>query len=174
MKIWGKRRSEEEAKRRQGKNAVVFRNNRLVSISAQSGLGMLGFDLQGAHFLLPPNAADEVLGNALLGALSNSRRISPQEDPSFSNQGIMAANKIWQQSLMDQFEYKTRKQLYENMISCDVRLFDNFITMTPLRHEGLEGWGGMKDPTLNVVISGEAPPSEIGAALRLTLDRCIP
>ena len=174
MRTSGRQRSEEEAKRIQGKNAAIFRNNQFVSISTRSGSGVLGMDPQGAHHLLPPDATDEVLGHALLDALSKSRSISWGEDPALSIQGLMATNKIWQQSLMDQFKYKNRQQLFKNMISCKVRLADGFITMKPLRHEGLEGWGGMKDPTLNVVISGEVPPSEIGAALRLTLDRCIP
>jgi hypothetical protein len=166
-------RREEEFKKKQGQNAAVHCNHRFISISTRSGAGILGIDLQGAHHLLSPDASDEALGHALLDALSKSRRISSQEDPAFSGQGLEESNKIWRQQLMDQYQYKNRQQLFKNMVRCGIRLADGFITMKPLRHEGLEGWGGM-DPALNIVLSGEASPATVGAALRLALDRCIP
>ena len=167
MKTLGKARSAEESKRIQGKNAYVYRNEQFISIGTSSGAGILGSDPQGSHHLLPLDASDEALGDALIDALSKSRYVSQREDPAFSIHGLQESYKIWVKKLTDQYKYKNRQQLFKDMVSCNVRLAvtiqptsmlrlaNELITMQPTRHERLNAWGGIGDPTLDIVLSGK-------------------
>ncbi|MCT8344303.1 MULTISPECIES: contact-dependent growth inhibition system immunity protein [Photorhabdus] len=55
------------------KNAGCVFNRDFYLIEIFSDYRMLSFDLQGGHYLLPPNTNDEQLSMALLDALSKKR-----------------------------------------------------------------------------------------------------
>lgn len=59
------------------------------------------------------------------------------------------------------------------MKNCGIHCFNGVITISPTRHEKLEGWGREKgDGIEDVILSVDSSPTEIGAGLRLALSRC--
>lgn len=59
------------------------------------------------------------------------------------------------------------------MKNCGIHCVNGVITLSPTRHEKLEGWGRTKgDGIEDVILSADSSPAEIGAGLRLALSRC--
>ncbi|GAB7536153.1 hypothetical protein BGC_23700 [Burkholderia sp. 3C] len=59
------------------------------------------------------------------------------------------------------------------MILCHAKVVDGVLTLDPSRHDKLAAWDGLGDNT-KVVLPSDSPEAEIGVALRVALDRCIP
>ena len=168
---------------------MLFRshiNDDFVCVETLSGYRMIQTDPTGAHHLLSPEASDEVLGAALLDSMARSRFVldEPREgiwihpDAEFDRElydprKSQVRYESWKKSLIDRYGYKSNKALFKGMKNCGVELRDASITLTPMHHESLEGWGRTKgDGIEDVVIPANSTPAEIGAALRLALSRC--
>lgn len=79
----------------------------------------------------------------------------------------------WVASVMDRYEYKTKRALFKDMRRCSIESKNGEITIRPSCHEKLEGWSGKGIAESDcVVISVTGSPAEVGAALRLALGRC--
>ncbi|EKN6259298.1 contact-dependent growth inhibition system immunity protein [Yersinia enterocolitica] len=154
--------------------ASCYCNNNLLNINTDSGLGLMRIDPFFSPHLLPPNADDKRIGEAVLIALSNSRTLSLEESTDFfdleKNQEQYVA---WIAMLMEKYGYKTKRALFKDMKNCSIHCINDVITISPTRHEKLEAWSGkgIKESD-DVVISVNSSPAEIGAALRLALSRC--
>jgi hypothetical protein len=76
--------------------------------------------------------------------------------------------------LMASGNYGSRRELFKAMASCGIEQVSGQITIRPTRHRKLEAWNGegFTDAD-NVVIRADAPPGEIGAALREAFRRCV-
>ena len=164
----------ERRKKSQGLCAEMKFNGDFFSIKTWSGHGATTADPQGAHHLLPPDAQDEVLGEAVQDALSKSRFLSIEEAYALSELGPLKERyTAWIQELMQRYGYKTKTALFKRMQNVSIRQGGGSITFTPMHHEKLEGWCGMRsEEDVKVVIPVTSSPTEIGAALRLALGRC--
>lgn len=154
--------------------ATCYCNNEFLLIETMSGLGRFMDDSLFPPHLLPPDADDKSMGEAVLIALSNSRTLSLEESTDFfdleKNQEQYVA---WIAMLMEKYGYKTKRALFKDMKNCSIHCINDVITISPTRHEKLEAWSGkgIKESD-DVVISANSSPAEIGAALRLALSRC--
>ncbi|MCW7763723.1 contact-dependent growth inhibition system immunity protein [Photorhabdus luminescens] len=159
---------------KQGLNARCVFNGDFYSITSYSGYRSLNLDPLGGNHMLSPDTSDEKLGVAVFDALSKSRFIP------FENLGDFLDNEKrkerydqWVTEMMGFHRYRSRRQLFKKMNSCDIRLLDGVITIMPYGHEKLELWTGKGVvESDNVVIPADSSPAEVGAALRLAFSRC--
>ncbi|EPB8105511.1 contact-dependent growth inhibition system immunity protein [Yersinia enterocolitica] len=148
--------------------------NEFLSVETDSGLGMVGSDPLFPPHLLPPDADDQTIGEAVLIALSNSRTLSLEESADFFDlEKGKEQYAAWIAMLMERYGYKTKRALFKDMKNCSIHCLNDVITISPMRHEKLEAWGGTgRGGRDKVILPVNSPPSEIGAAFRLALSRC--
>ncbi|EPB0880350.1 contact-dependent growth inhibition system immunity protein [Yersinia enterocolitica] len=154
--------------------ASCFCNNKFLNINTDSGLGLMRRDPLFPPHLLPPDADDKSIGEAVFIALSNSRTLSLEESTDFFDlEKVKEQYVAWIAMLMERYGYKTKRALFKDMKNCSIHCINGVITIVPTRHEKLEAWSGkgIKESD-DVVISVNSSPAEIGAALRLALSRC--
>ncbi|AKH64676.1 MULTISPECIES: contact-dependent growth inhibition system immunity protein [Photorhabdus] len=156
----------------QGLNAGVKFNGDFYSVKTYSGYRLLRADPQGHEHILSPDVNDSQLGNAVLDSLYKSRLIDPDDD-FFDNERAGERYKEWIKQVMEIYNYRSKRQLFKKMKSCNICLLDSVITITPSGHEKLELWTGKGIVEADyVVIPADSSPEEIGAALRLAFSRC--
>ncbi|MDB6372549.1 contact-dependent growth inhibition system immunity protein [Photorhabdus bodei] len=156
------------------RNARCVFNGDFYSITSYSGYRSLNLDLLGGNHMLSPDISDEKLGVAVSDALSKSRFIP------FENLGDFLDNEKrkerydqWVTEMIGFRRYRSRRQLFKKMNSCDIRLLDGVITIMPYGHEKLELWTGKGIvESDNVIIPADSSPEEVGSALRLAFSRC--
>lgn len=74
---------------------------------------------------------------------------------------------------MRAFNYKTKRSIFKNMLSCGVCQLNGVITITSTIHNRLDGWSGNGIAESDyVIIPDSSTHEEIGAALRLAFSRC--
>ncbi|AJJ03252.1 hypothetical protein BZ17_3149 [Yersinia pseudotuberculosis IP 32953] len=148
--------------------------NEFLLIETQSGLGMVAADNLFPPHLLPPDIDNQSIGETILQALSDSRTLTVKECETFFDfEKGKEEYAAWVAMLMEKYGYKTKKSLFKNMKNCGIHCFNGVITISPTRHEKLEGWGREKgDGIEDVILSVDSSPTEIGAGLRLALSRC--
>lgn len=154
--------------------ASCYCTDKFLLIETQSGLGMVGSDPLFPSHLLKKNAENECVGETLLVALLNSRTLTMEEyGPFFDSEKCKEHYSTWVAMLMENYSYKTKRALFKDMKNCGIHCVNGIITISPTRHEKLEGWGRTKgDGIEDVVLSVDSTPEEIGAGLRLALSRC--
>uniref|UniRef100_UPI0036DDB56E contact-dependent growth inhibition system immunity protein n=1 Tax=Photorhabdus sp. RM322S TaxID=3342825 RepID=UPI0036DDB56E len=156
------------------KNARCVFNGDFYSVITYSGYRSLNLDPLGGNHMLSPDTSDEELGTVVFNALSKSRFIP------FENLGDFLDNEKgeelynqWVTEMMGFHRYRSKRQLFKKMKSCNIRLLDGVITITPSGHEKLELWTGKGIVESDyVVIPADSSPEEVGAALRLAFSRC--
>ena len=154
--------------------ATVCKNQDFIEVETFSGYRSRTSDPDGIQRLLPLDVSDEELGQVTLLALSKSRVIDVSEIGTFFNMvNIKKRYDAWVADLMSKYNYKTKRALFKNMMQCSLRISDGILTISPTRHEKLEGWGweGISDDD-KVVLSVNSTTEEIGAGLRLAFSRC--
>jgi hypothetical protein len=121
---------------------------------------------------LPPDANDDALGRALLGALDRSRFIWPPDEPEFLNwERYVRCHRDWQNDFMRRYGYKTKRDAYKNMDWCRTARSKGKISIIPHERDKPEYFRNLPaDRT--VVIPETTDTAALGAALRLALDRC--
>lgn len=153
----------------------IFATNEFFSIETYSGFGMIGMDPIFPPHLLRPDADDNVIGEKIMQALSDSRTLEKLEERVvfFDLENCKKQYESRILKLMQIYNYKNRKSLFKNMSKCGVHLINDVITISPSYHEKLESWGRVSDDGIDdVVLSVRNSPSEIGAGFRLALRRC--
>jgi len=151
--------------------ADVSRTGRFVCVQPKSGYSMIQPDDDGYAIYLPPDAADEALGRALLECLDKSRFIWPL-DAHFSDwRRYVPLYKNWQQDFMRRYGYKTKREAYRNMDWCRVERSEGRISIRPHKRDKPEYFRSLP-PDRTVVIAATTDAAAAGAALRLALDRC--
>lgn len=152
----------------------VYSTKEFLSVETDSGLGRVRRDPLFPPHLLPPDADDQTMGDAVLIALSNSRTLSLEESADFFDlEKGKEQYAAWIEMLMQKYGYKTKRALFKDMKNCSIHYINGVITISPTRHEKLEAWGGTgRGGSDDVTLSVNSPPAEIGAALRLALSRC--
>lgn len=158
---------------KQGKNINVLRNDEFTAIFTMTGLRLLCNDPNIPCRLALPSDSVTVLGNIASAALAQSTIImDPMGFKRLLESGIIQDRaKAWEADMCMQFGYKTKRALYQNMLSVSVRDAGGVLTFRPSRHDKLEHWKGV-DESLNVVIPTDSSPDDIGNALNEAFRRC--
>lgn len=162
--------------------ASVYCNDDFICVRTNSGYrGGTDIDPHGKQNLLPADANDEDIGLAVVDALVHSRWVltAPREgstyppevefDSDLTLKKAMERHAEWVESLMNRYSYKTKKTLFKGMKNCYIEKKLGCISFKPTYHEKLKAWSGTGD---DVVIPDTSAPVEVGAALRLALNRC--
>lgn len=155
--------------------ASVYYTQEFLCVDTYSGLGRVGKDPAFPSNLLPSRADDQSVGDIILQALLNSRTLTVLEDrvAFFDLEKGKERYANWIAMLMEKYGYKSKKALFKDMKNCGIHCVNGVITISPTRHEKLEGWGREKgDGIVDVILSADSSPAEIGAGLRLALSRC--
>lgn len=162
-----------ELELRQGKRAVARRTERFVSILTYSGRGLLALDLESPAQVLGSDAPSEELGAAVCDALSKSRFLSAEAaQQQLNRDAIKRIYEDWVAQLLKKFEYGSRRALFGKMISCDLVLHQDELTLQPTSHPKLEAWEALEKDKSIVVRGGSK--LEIGSALQVAFERCEP
>jgi len=93
--------------------AEAYENQDFINISTFSYCGIRTRDPDGENLLLSKNASNEELGQAALLALSKSRKIKESEYSYFDFNNISQRYNNWVANLMDKYDYKTKRALFE-------------------------------------------------------------
>lgn len=166
--------------------AGIYANEKFICIETYSGYRGGRADPKGKQHLLPTDADDAALGEALMDALTHSRFVLGERRTDvwvhpdveydmdlYDYQKNIARYAAWIENLKQRYGYKTKKTLFRKMDNCGVEQVDGKIRISPMHHEKLEGWGREKDDVFeDVIISDQSTTNEIGAAIRLALSRC--
>jgi len=155
--------------------ASVYYTKEFLCIDTYSGLGRAGRDPLFPSRLLQPDASDHDIGETILQALSDSRTLNVLEEriAFFDLEKGKTQYAAWIAMLMEKYGYKSKKALFKDMKNCGIHCLNGVITISPTRHEKLEGWGREKgDGIEDVILPADSASAEIGAGLRLALNRC--
>ncbi|WP_175711588.1 contact-dependent growth inhibition system immunity protein [Burkholderia ambifaria] len=159
------------------RGAGIYRNQDFILIETQSGYRAIVRDPEGAAHYLETGVDDETLGNCLIDALSKSQFVTPEERSTrpnvFDFRLVAEGYKAWVAEVLERYGYKTKQALFKKMVLCHARVIDGVLSLGPTRHDKLEAWEGLGDEE-KVVLPFDSSEAEIGAALRVALDRCIP
>ena len=71
------------------------------------------------------------------------------------------------------YGYKTKKDLYKNMMYVDITVYNEQLILMPWHQEKPGAYGPTKNKDKDsVIIPADSTPEEIGKAVRLALSRC--
>ena len=146
-----------------------------ICVETYSGRGRTAQDPAGKQFVLACDATNQELGAAVLQALDHSRVLSLEEASAFFEyKAVKLRYEQWVADLVERYGYKTRRSLFKDMISCDIKSDGCDVVFVPTRHEKLEAWGREKgDGLQELALPVSSCLDEIGRALRLAFDRCV-
>jgi hypothetical protein len=149
-------------------------NENFILIETYSGYRSSARDPEGVQHFLSVDADYKTLGSAVLAALKYSRWLKIDElDEFFDPEKRKLTYAEWVTNIMHKYSYKTKREMFKNMHSCDITVCGNQMTISPSRHEKLEQWGASKGDNLeDVQLSANADSEAIGKALRLAFSRC--
>ena len=123
---------------------------------------------------LPFDANNEIIGEAVIKALSNSRMFDYDSDEYYDYMDLTKSKQRYDQwvgNLCAYFGVKTKKALFDNMKLSGLSLFNNQISISVTRHVRLDAWDGMG--VEDIILSTESSFEEIGSGVNLALNYCI-
>ncbi|MCW7548902.1 contact-dependent growth inhibition system immunity protein, partial [Photorhabdus sp. APURE] len=93
--------------------------------------------------MLSPDTSDAELGAVVINVLSSSRFIPYESLGDFlDNEKRKERYDQWITEMMEFHRYRSKRQLFKKMNSCNIRLLDGVITIIPYGHKKLELWTG--------------------------------
>lgn len=153
--------------------AGIRMTDKFICIHTKSGYGLVTMDPNFPPIVLPLDSSDQVLGEKLLCALEQSNTLVNDEDYDvlFKPENVKEKwNELLNKLKLD-YQYRSKRHLLANMLSCSAFLSNNQLKITPSHHSKWEGWDGL-DKSKHVILTLDHSPEEIGAGLRLALSRC--
>lgn len=153
--------------------ATIDTTDRFFSVTPLSGYRRHLHEDEPHILYLEPDAADAVLGRAVLEALSKSRFIHPHSDRGFFDADrTIAADKRWHRDFMQRYRYKTKRDAYKNMRYCLVKRSEGSISIQPHKRDTKPGYWWDLPPEKTVIIPETNDLNIVGAASRLALSYC--
>jgi hypothetical protein len=146
-------------------------NHKLIYICALSGNRTPYRDYKGFDHYLDLSASDEDLASALLDSLSHSRFLPGADDPElFDHRKAQMRFFRWAEELGRRCGC-SKNEAMKHLMNCGVERVNGEISVEPSQRVTLDGWAAL-EPEHIIRIPEDSPSAEIGAALRLGLDRC--
>ncbi|MDR2226238.1 contact-dependent growth inhibition system immunity protein [Providencia rettgeri] len=145
--------------------------DKFICINTWSGYGLLTIDTNYSPIMLPLDCSNDVLGEKLVQALaySNTQLNNEEYDNLFKKSKESWNSRL--EELKSKYNYRSKRQLLANMLSCSIYLLNNKLTIKPTYHSKLEGWEGLGE-SQHVILSLDNTFDEIGSGVRLALSRC--
>jgi hypothetical protein len=151
--------------------ADINRTERFICMETLSGYSLIQREDNGYRVYLPPGTSDKAMGQALLEALDQSRYIWPPDREFSKWQRYMQCYHDWHKEFMSRYGYKTKRDAYKNMDWCRAKRSEGKISIQPHKRDKPEYFKSLPAES-TVVIPETRDAAELGAALRLALDRC--
>lgn len=123
---------------------------------------------------LPVNEKVALFGDSLIVATNRSRTLESKDEDYFLLSWTAQKDgkcKSDLENTIKKYGYKNKKSLFENMQYCFVKIECGNITISPSKHDKLEGWEGM-DKKFDITIPSTSSPEVIGAAVKYSIARC--
>lgn len=114
-----------------------------------------------------------MLGQAIRMALDASHNIAPElvKDMIFSPL-VKLKKQDRQNSLMKQFNYKTKKNFFRNMRKVSIESQDN-LCISPSHQDGLDySFTGLDNNASDLILQSDVSDEELGKAVRLAYEKC--
>jgi hypothetical protein len=174
----------QKSKITRGQYACILMNKDFICIETLSGYGAgQQLDYNGVQHLLPFDANNHVLGEAVLDAMAHSRFVIsriPDDgfwvhpdatvDADLYNYRINEEKyKKRTTELIRRYGYRSKSALFKGMKYCDIARKKGTITINSWRRVRCDAWDGL-NPPYEIAIPETCTPEEIGAALRLALE----
>jgi hypothetical protein len=147
-------------------------NEKFICIVPQSGYRLAMAEPTAREHLLSPDTPDEGVGQAILGAIAESRFLSLDEANVLRSTADLRYAE-WVRQLMARYDYRTKQALFKGMKSCSIVRAEANLVIAPSHHDKLDSWSRTKgDGIEDVVVPFDSSLVKIGAALRLAFSRC--
>ncbi|OOS23010.1 contact-dependent growth inhibition system immunity protein [Moraxella pluranimalium] len=156
-------------------SAFIGFNETAIIIQTQSGNGLLAIDYMYQPHVLPLDIDDNMLGETLLKSLSSSRTLVLDSEEIIDFFDLTKGKERyenWVDYLHQSLDYKSKKALFKNMMSCSISLFNGMIEIAPSRHVKLHAWEGLDDDK-TITLPLDSTSDEIGKGLRLAMSYCL-
>jgi hypothetical protein len=118
---------------------------------------------------------NSVVGKMLIECLNNSKELTNDEwDARFGSDYQEYMNSTKEKEERDiltikKYNYKSKNELYKNMMYCSVEIANCTIIISPWNHTKLDTWEGSGS---SIQISSLSSPEIIGAAVRYAFSKC--
>ena len=155
--------------------ALINQTDKATAITPLSGYRRRLFEDDPGTTYLEPNPTEDELGRAVLASLNTSRFVDPRIDGAFFDvERVVAADKRWHADFMNRFGYKSRRQFFGNMLSCEAERSGGRIAIRPFLRDRRPGyWIDMpREKTVDIAATDDIVV--LGAATKLALRRCEP
>lgn len=157
------------------KAAVATFNGDFYEFITLSGYGRMTADPQGLRLILAPDRANEQLGMAARACLAKSRWLDTPEKRGdlFHPERIAQGAKVWQQSILARYSYKSKAAIFRQMRWVDIDEKLRCLELTPSCND--RGKNFTTDgitPDLVIHLPLEVNVFSLGAALREAFRRC--
>jgi hypothetical protein len=121
-------------------------------------------------------ASDSQLGAAIRIALEHSclhaRELQRLPLPMLTRRERRIRFLRWLLALMERYRCRTMRSFLTRMRRCDIVMHDGLLVLMPTRHCRLDGWICLSQESA-LILPTDGSNAELGAALRLGLERCI-
>ncbi|WP_083861338.1 contact-dependent growth inhibition system immunity protein [Microvirga lotononidis] len=152
--------------------SVAYKTADFISIVTHSGYRGSAIEIGRAYCIVPATINERDLGIAAQECLGKSRFLSLEQIPDFFELGrLKRDHDLWIDELMQKHGFKTKRALFKSMLSCNLTISDDVLTIEPTVHEKLEGWSGRGEEE-TIVLPADSSPGEVGAAIRAAFERC--
>jgi hypothetical protein len=130
------------------------------------------YSTKGTEIYCPINCANKELGIALNESLFKSihLRYSKEIEDFLREDGKKNAEEQFQY-LQQKYGYKTKNDMYKNMMSCSLDLSDGRLKISPMKRKSPGAWNGLGDE-YDIIVQSDALSDIIGAAVRFAFTRC--
>jgi len=161
--------------------ANVIADNNLISIKTLHGLWRSGFwdvslpDLESQQSYLKSTSSDEELGEAVIAALSASKKINFEENEGYyKKERFLPLFEKYETQILEKFAYESVSDMDKCVLYCQISVKNDTIRMQPWRnkYEGLYRKRAIKYNIIHTPLSDA--PSKIGASLRAALSQKSP
>jgi len=161
-------------RKRQGKRASIRFDDRNYYFITMSGSGLNVPDPEVSPIVITKSTSDVALATILQETLDKSRFIAGMDLKNLIESRVpQDKEKQWETTTAKEQGYKNRSTFIKNLKSVWVHWTEGQLSIFPTRGFGSHKAIGLgKDQT--IILPGDSPPEEIGAAVRLGFERWQP
>ena len=152
------------------KRAYAQMNRKFINIGSYVGHGTSNMDFDGSEFFFDLEINEEILGEALLSAIINSRFITLKEEDVIWANNVSDYNN-WIKRVMKAHDFKHKGEMFKPMLYCSIKKTENGYVFCTTHQRAMNSWSaGDKNEEFTIPLTATA--AEMGAALRRCLALC--
>ncbi|ODQ07385.1 MULTISPECIES: contact-dependent growth inhibition system immunity protein [Enterobacterales] len=154
--------------------ASVYYNDTHYILLTFSGHSIYIMDLKKGYKVLPNDLLDAELGYYAKLALIKSEQIKGNSDQFHQMYNDKKPYQDWIKKIIEEYGYKNKTALFNNMNRCSLDLTDDEITISPLNHLRMDHWVGEGIPDSAIItLKTNCSDEVLGASIKEAFTRCI-